>query len=114
METVILCGDVSCVLPWSGLFYSRLSFFLSADPELTEIGIQQARMVHENYVSETKFGLPAPHVRFCSPLTRALQTTSIIFDEDGGIFDKYPSSVIVKEVKNEGHAIVLFLFDYSF
>jgi len=79
-----------------------LFFLLRADSELTSIGIDQARTVHENWLSEAKFGLPPPHIRYCSPLTRALHTASITFD---GTYERYPSRVIVKENCREEHGV---------
>jgi broad specificity phosphatase PhoE len=64
------------------------------DPDLTSIGIEQAQAIRENWVLEATFGIPPPHIRLCSPLTRALQTASITFD---GTFDKLPTPVLIKE-----------------
>ncbi|KAF9523125.1 phosphoglycerate mutase-like protein [Crepidotus variabilis] len=64
------------------------------DPKLTPLGIEQARTIHEGWVTEAKFGLPAPLNRYSSPLTRAMLTALIIFN---GTYEKYPSRILVKE-----------------
>ena len=68
---------------------TRLSF---SDPELTPLCVDQARAIREGWETEGSFGFTAPHVRYCSPLIRALHTADFIFD------GTYLSRVIVKEV----------------
>ncbi|KAH7101027.1 phosphoglycerate mutase-like protein [Auriculariales sp. MPI-PUGE-AT-0066] len=46
------------------------------DPELVELGAQQARMAHEAW---RKYSPPEPQTLYSSPLRRALQTCSITF-----------------------------------
>lgn len=97
---VRLYGDVSACDFFFGFFHDQrwfLSFFFfSADPELTPVGVDQARDIHERWETEASFGFPAPHVRYCSPMIRALHTAEVIFD---GTYESYPSRVTVKEVR---------------
>jgi len=67
---------------------------LVADPLLTPIGKDQAHAIHREWSNETSSGLPPPHRRYCSPLTRALDTCDIIFGTDG----IHPQPVLVVEV----------------
>jgi len=67
---------------------------LTADPLLTPIGKDQARTIQHAWSIETSFGLPPPHRRYCSPLSRALDTCDIIFGTDGA----HPHPVLVVEV----------------
>lgn len=55
-------------------------FRKTADPLLTDLGKDQARLAHEAWVTELSNGLPLPHKFYCSPMTRALHTHSITFD----------------------------------
>jgi broad specificity phosphatase PhoE len=51
-----------------------------ADPELTELGKDQAKLAHDVWKEELKFGIPVPEKLYCSPLTRAINTNAITFD----------------------------------
>jgi broad specificity phosphatase PhoE len=99
MAMASLYGDVSAAVAQSrrDLLWNSS---LPADPDLTSIGIEQAHAIRENWVLEATFGIPPPHIRLCSPLTRALQTASITFD---GTFDKLPTPVLIKEVSRSCH-----------
>ncbi|KAG1792115.1 phosphoglycerate mutase [Suillus subaureus] len=50
------------------------------DPELTTLGKDQAKAVHDAWKQERKFGIPIPEKLYCSPLTRAIHTNKISFD----------------------------------
>ena len=62
--------------------FGTLTTQLPADPDLTDIGIQQANDAHDAWVAETQLeiGIPLPEKLYCSPMTRALHTHLIIFD----------------------------------
>ncbi|GJJ13716.1 hypothetical protein Clacol_007972 [Clathrus columnatus] len=50
------------------------------DPVLTELGIQQAYNVNEVWKEEQEFGIPLPESLYSSPLTRAVNTAVITFE----------------------------------
>ena len=76
-------------------------FSTLADPKLTELGIEQARVVHRAWNAEIMDGIPLPESIYSSPFSRALHTTLITF---GGILINAPDSPhgqkrpIIKEV----------------
>ncbi|KAG8218971.1 histidine phosphatase superfamily [Butyriboletus roseoflavus] len=51
------------------------------DPRLTELGQQQARDAHSAWKEERRFDIPIPEKLYTSPLTRAIQTNQLTFDE---------------------------------
>ncbi|PFH53324.1 hypothetical protein AMATHDRAFT_187957 [Amanita thiersii Skay4041] len=51
------------------------------DPELTQLGIEQAMNVQQAWKDELPFGLPLPDRLYCSPLTRAMKTCEITFHD---------------------------------
>ncbi|KAF8148272.1 phosphoglycerate mutase-like protein [Crassisporium funariophilum] len=57
------------------------------DPQLTPVGVQQAHVVQDMWKIEAAVGLPGPHMRYCSPLTRAMHTCDIIFEGSSGDSD---------------------------
>ena len=71
--------------------------FIPADPKLTPLGIEQAQFIRKGWATEAKFGLPQPHIRYCSPLTRALKTAETIFTS---LYDSYANPILVKEVND--------------
>lgn len=52
-----------------------------ADPRLTELGQLQAQEAHSAWKEERDFNIPIPEKLYCSPLTRAIQTNQLTFDE---------------------------------
>ncbi|KAG9317749.1 hypothetical protein JVU11DRAFT_1966 [Chiua virens] len=52
-----------------------------ADPHLTPLGEKQAQETHSAWVTERRFGVPLPEKFYTSPLTRAIRTHKITFDE---------------------------------
>ena len=58
-----------------------LTSHLSADPELTQLGEQQARDACSAWETERRFGVPVPERLYTSPLTRAIRTNQITFDD---------------------------------
>jgi len=50
------------------------------DPELTEVGIGQAKVVNQAWKDELQYGIPLPQTLYCSPLSRAIKTALITFD----------------------------------
>ncbi|KAG6369487.1 histidine phosphatase superfamily [Boletus reticuloceps] len=53
---------------------------LTADPQLTPLGEQQAWDAHVAWETERRFGIPVPEKLYTSPLTRAIRTSQITFD----------------------------------
>ncbi|KAH6621805.1 phosphoglycerate mutase family protein [Boeremia exigua] len=49
------------------------------DAPLTPLGVSQARAVHDLWAAQLARGMPAPHIYYVSPLTRALQTADATF-----------------------------------
>lgn len=52
----------------------------SADPKLTALGEEQARIVNREWKHESKYGLSVPPSRIVSPMNRAMHTCRITFD----------------------------------
>ncbi|KIM83493.1 hypothetical protein PILCRDRAFT_6923 [Piloderma croceum F 1598] len=52
------------------------------DPDLTDVGIRQAKEAHAAWEAERKLevGIPLPEKLYCSPMTRAMHTHIITFD----------------------------------
>ncbi|KAG6369495.1 histidine phosphatase superfamily [Boletus reticuloceps] len=50
------------------------------DPQLTPLGEQQAWDAHVAWETERRFGIPVPEKLYTSPLTRAIRTSQITFD----------------------------------
>lgn len=68
------------------------------DPDLTDVGKDQALMAHNSWKAELAFGLPLPEKFYCSPMTRALRTHTIIFN---GIVGETPKTVILENCREE-------------
>ncbi|KAH7912935.1 histidine phosphatase superfamily, partial [Hygrophoropsis aurantiaca] len=67
------------------------------DPELTELGKEQARAAHAAWAAELPFKIPLPEALYCSPLTRAIRTNVLTFE---GIFaDEGPKTTIVENCR---------------
>lgn len=88
-------GEIVWGRVYSLHFMSSSPRLTLADPKLTSRGIEQARTIHDTWITEANYGLPPPHNRYTSPLTRALHTASIIFSD---VFVKYPNSIYIFEV----------------
>ncbi|KIM49773.1 hypothetical protein M413DRAFT_438906 [Hebeloma cylindrosporum] len=71
------------------------------DPLLTPTGKDQAHAIQHAWSTETSFGLPPPHRRYCSPLSRALDTSDIIFGTEG----IHPHPVLVVENCREENGV---------
>jgi broad specificity phosphatase PhoE len=52
-----------------------------ADPQLTQLGVQQAQDARLEWEKERLFDIPLPQKLYTSPLTRAIRTNQITFDE---------------------------------
>lgn len=50
------------------------------DPELTKLGKEQARLAQNVWKEELNFCIPVPGKLYCSPLSRAVRTSTITFD----------------------------------
>ena len=69
-----------------------------ADPELTDLGLAQARVIQSRWKEEVEnAGMPLPTRRYTSPLTRAMDTCRIQFEDLPG---EFKSKVIVYEVRH--------------
>ena len=71
-------GDVR---PQLGFKVISLTGHLSADPELTQLGEQQAQDARSAWETERRIGVPIPERLYTSPLTRAIRTNQITFDD---------------------------------
>lgn len=81
------------------------------DPELTELGRQQAAAAHAGWVREIDGnGIPLPQMHILSPFVRALDTAQITWKELSG-----PSPFVVKEQWREtvGEHVSCLLFFLS-
>ncbi|KLO14287.1 phosphoglycerate mutase [Schizopora paradoxa] len=73
------------------------------DPNLTPLGVDQAKEAHKLWEVETsRFGLPLPARFFCSPLTRALETFTITFE---GIVSSDKKAPLVMENCREQYGV---------
>ncbi|KAL1961463.1 hypothetical protein VTO42DRAFT_191 [Malbranchea cinnamomea] len=50
-----------------------------SDPELTELGVQQAENVRDTWLAQMENGIPLPETYYTSPLKRCLETAKITF-----------------------------------
>ncbi|KAJ7132667.1 histidine phosphatase superfamily [Mycena filopes] len=66
------------------------------DPELTNLGKDQAARVNHLWKEELGAGIPLPEKLYCSPMTRAIQTNLITFE---GVSTRRP--VIVENCREE-------------
>jgi phosphohistidine phosphatase SixA len=78
MVTANLSGVVSSLPSPS---YASAHREYQADPELTSIGKDQAVVARNEWNAELPFGIALPQKLYCSPLTRAMQTCEITFQE---------------------------------
>lgn len=58
-----------------------LTRHLIADPQLTPLGEQQARDARSAWEMERGFGIPFPRKLYTSPLTRAIRTNQMTFED---------------------------------
>jgi len=72
------------------------------DPQLTSLGIEQARSIQEMWKTEFSYGLTPPDKLYCSPLTRALHTCDIMLD---GVFQHPHAPVTVVENCREENGV---------
>ncbi|KAF8164268.1 histidine phosphatase superfamily [Mycena galopus ATCC 62051] len=63
-----------------GMLYGDGELAWGPDPELTGIGKAQAADANERWKAERASGIPLPERLYCSPMTRAMQTNMITFD----------------------------------
>ncbi|KAL2914604.1 putative phosphoglycerate mutase pmu1 [Polyrhizophydium stewartii] len=63
---------------WNG-FYSKIELY--SDPEITSVGVQQTYATSQAVMNEYVAGMPLPEVLVSSPLTRALQTSTNVWDK---------------------------------
>ncbi|KDR77515.1 hypothetical protein GALMADRAFT_224840 [Galerina marginata CBS 339.88] len=64
------------------------------DPLLTPLGKAQARDIQSEWRTEASSGLSPPDTRYCSPLSRALDTCDIMFED---VYKEHPGPVLVVE-----------------
>ena len=65
-----------------------------ADPPLTPLGEQQAQDAHAAWEKERRFGIPLPEKLYTSPLTRAIRTHQVTFDDT--LLPSRPKTMIVE------------------
>ena len=53
------------------------------DPDLTDVGVTQARTARELWKSELQYGIPLPEKHYASPMKRALHTFRETFEKEG-------------------------------
>jgi len=63
---------------------------------LTELGLDQARNIQARWKEEVAARIPLPSKRYTSPLTRAMDTCRIQFEDIGS----FPNPVVVFEVSS--------------
>jgi len=74
-------------ITWGRMFFSVFAIdfdvegMVLADPELTEIGINQALEAKRGWEAELPFKITLPEKLYSSPLTRALDTLRITFQD---------------------------------
>lgn len=66
----------------------------TADSKLTPLGEEQARNAHISWEKERPFGIPLPEKLYTSPLTRAIRTNQVTFDDT--LFPSGSKTVIVE------------------
>ncbi|KAG0697290.1 histidine phosphatase superfamily [Suillus ampliporus] len=71
------------------------------DPELTDLGKDQAKSAHDAWKQELEFDIPLPGKLYCSPLTRAIHTNMITFDS---VIPKSQRTMIVENLR-EGNGV---------
>ncbi|KAH0840201.1 hypothetical protein J3R83DRAFT_1202 [Lanmaoa asiatica] len=64
------------------------------DPQLTPLGVQQAQEAHDAWEREHRFGIPLPEKLYTSPLTRAIRTNQMTFDDT--LLPSGPKTIIVE------------------
>jgi len=67
------------------------------DPQLTPLGEQQARHAHTAWEKERVFGIPLPEKLYTSPLTRAIRTNQVTFDNT--LLPSGPKTIIVENMR---------------
>ncbi|KJA15649.1 hypothetical protein HYPSUDRAFT_48179 [Hypholoma sublateritium FD-334 SS-4] len=72
------------------------------DPQLTPLGISQAHDIQVVWKTEALAGLFPPHRRYCSPLTRALDTCDGMLD---GVFEAHRKPVLILELCREENGV---------
>ncbi|KAG6808658.1 hypothetical protein H0H92_003359 [Tricholoma furcatifolium] len=70
-----------------------------ADPELTPLGETQAMDVQKAWESELTYDIPLPEKIYCSPMTRALKTCELSFDNI--VSDQYRRPVVLENCREE-------------
>ncbi|KAH7887396.1 histidine phosphatase superfamily [Phlebopus sp. FC_14] len=69
------------------------------DPELTDLGEEQAKSALAVWKAELAFGIPLPDKLYSSPLTRAIRTNQITFFE--GLIKDGRKATIVENMREE-------------
>ncbi|KAF8961574.1 histidine phosphatase superfamily [Flammula alnicola] len=72
------------------------------DPQLTPIGIEQAHTIQRAWMEEAATGLSPPHKRYCSPLSRALDTCDIMLNK---VFSEHPHPMLILENFREENGV---------
>ncbi|KAG9317785.1 histidine phosphatase superfamily [Chiua virens] len=69
---------------------------ITADPELTELGIEQARDVNRAWRGELEYHIPFPERLYTSPMRRAIKTHQVSFE---GLLRPDIKTTIVENVR---------------
>jgi len=85
---------------WSG-YWAKLNgdseITWGPDPQLTPLGEQQAQEAHAAWHKERRFGIPLPEKLYTSPLTRAIRTHQVTFDDT--LHPSRPKTIIVENMR---------------
>ncbi|KAI0005472.1 histidine phosphatase superfamily [Russula compacta] len=68
------------------------------DPHLNTVGEDQADNAHDAWEREIRRGIPIPQKFYCSPLTRAMQTLEITFED---ILPDHVTPLILENLREE-------------
>jgi broad specificity phosphatase PhoE len=78
MATESLCGDVSSTA--QAMSHIRAQSAITADPELTELGVEQAKHAYRAWKAELEYNIPLPEKLYSSPMRRAIKTNQVTFE----------------------------------
>ncbi|KAG8218974.1 histidine phosphatase superfamily [Butyriboletus roseoflavus] len=68
------------------------------DPDLTELGVEQAKDAHRAWKTELEYSIPLPEKLYCSPLRRAIKTNQITFE---GLLRPDLKATIVEDIREK-------------
>ncbi|KAI9574307.1 histidine phosphatase superfamily [Boletus coccyginus] len=68
------------------------------DPELTELGIEQAKNAHQAWKTELEYSIPLPEKLYSSPMRRAIKTNQVTFE---GLLRPDLKTTIVENIREK-------------